>query len=756
MPSHDLLVLWTQLASLLLAARVLGAVANRIGQPAVAGELTAGLILGPSVLGHVWPAGFHWLFPGKGGSTPLAAITAISLAGLLVAIGAETDLPLIRRLGRAATSVASVSLLVPLAAGAALALLLPGDLVGRHAGTAPFVILVAGAVGVSSLPVIAKIVSDLGLVRRNFGQLAIATGTSHDAIGFVLVALATGLAGNSGSSGGRVAVALIGVAGVSAVILTAGQRVFDLALRQVRRNGPNVAGSLSVCVAGAMGAAAVMQAFGVEGALGAFVAGVALGRSRFQLGRAVSVLDTMTTTIFAPLYFSAAGLRVDLGVLGRGSVAVSFAAILGVAVVAKFAGAALGGRLARLHRREILALGVGLNGRGALQVVLATAGLGIGVLTTASYTLIILMSVVSSLAVPPLLRLILGGWAGTEEEQERLGREEQLERNVVVRGQRLLLASRGSRSSIVAAEVVGATWPKETEVTVLSIGAAATDEMSPAVQTILDVLADRTVEHRKLVSEQVADQILAEANLGYGAIALGAADEPEGGHLLSPVLDELLMRSPLPLIIVRRPRRTGGRLPGVFEKVLVPVTGTPSSRAGQEVACNLSQSLGTQVVLTHVVTRGDGDIRRAEEALAGVGAPGPAAATRGSAAGRAPAPGGSTVVPPAAPPRRQLAAAEGGAQVVLRGAWDMAIEMGVEPEVVVRHGRAAGDEILAAAAETGADVLALGATVRHVEGRPFLGHTVEQVLTSSDATVVVVALPDQSSRLGSAMAEATS
>lgn len=736
MSSHDLLVLWTQIASLLLSARLLGALANRIGQPAVAGELTAGLLLGPSVLGHAYPAGFNWLFPKGGASTPLTALTAISLVGLLVAIGAETDLPLIRRLGRAAVSVAAVSLAVPLAAGAVLALVLPRSLMAAHAGIAPFVIVVAGAVGVTSLPVIAKIVSDLGLLRRNVGQMAIAAGTAHDAVGFVLVALVTGLAGASGGSAGRVVVALIGVAGVSAVILTAGQRVFDHSLRRVRQDGPNVAGSLTVCVVGAVAAAAAMQAFGVEGALGAFVAGVALGRSRFQVGRAVSVLNTMTTTIFAPLYFSTAGLKVDLGVLGRASVALSFAAIVAVAVTAKFAGVLLGGVLARLHRREMVALGVGLNGRGALQVVLATAGLAAGVLTTASYTLIILLSVVTSLAVPPLLRLTLSGWAGTDEEQERLGREEQLERNVVVRGQRLLLASRGSRSSVVAAEILAAVWPGETAVTVLSIGDTRAEEVSPAVQAILDVLGERPVEHRRLRSDQVAAEILAEANLGYGAIALGAADEPEGGHLLSPVLDELLMRSPLPLIIVRRPRLSGAAMPGAFQKVLVPVTGTPPSRAGLEVACNLSLAVGTRVVLAHVVTRSDSD-SRTESVLA--------------AAGNA---GGARPAPPPAPPRRELVAADGGAQVVLRSAWDTAIDMGVEPEVVLRHGHSAGEQILGAAGEVGADVVALGATVRQVEDHPFLGHTVEQVLARFDGTVVVVALPEHASRLGSAIAEA--
>ena len=726
MPNHDLLVLWTQLAALLLAARLLGAVANRLGQPAVVGELAAGLLLGPSVFGNVWPTGFAWVFPRPGGSSSLQALVSISLAALLVAIGAETDLPLIRRLGRAAGWVTGVSLIVPLGAGVGVALVLPHSMLGHRGGTAPFVILVAGAVAVSSLPVVAKIVSDLGLVRRNVGQLALAAGTTHDAVGFVLVALATGLAGTragSGGSGGGVAVALIGVAGVSALLLTVGQRLFDLSLRIVRRDGPSVTGSLGVCVVGSLIAAAAMQAFGVEGALGAFVAGVALGRSRFQVGRAIGVLQAMTTTVFAPLYFSAAGLRVNLGVLGRSSVAVWFGVLVAVAVVSKFAGAVLGARLAGLPSRELAALGVVLNGRGALQVVIATAGLSLGVLGTSSYTVLILLSVTSSMAVPPLLRVAMRGWEGTPEERDRLAREELMERNVVVRGQRLLLASRGSDSSIVAAEVLAAAWPRESAVTVLTIGDSQAPEGRP-VQAILDVLADRSVDHRNLSSGEVTEQILAEANLGYGAIALGASEQTDGAHLLSPVLDELLMRSPLPLVIVRRARNLGRRLPGAFEKVVVPVTGSPSSRAGQEVACSLASSLGTRVVLLHVVTRGDGP-----DAGAGMG-------------------------PAHMPLRRVLATAEGAAQVVLRGAWDMALETGVEPEVLVRHGRAAGDQILATAGEVGADVIALGTTVRHVDGRPFLGHTVEQVLTHSDATVVVVALPEQSTRLGSVMADA--
>lgn len=725
LPSHALLVFWVQLTALLLAARLLGALARRLGQPAVVGELVAGLVLGPSVFGHLWPGGFDWFLPSDGGSAPLLAVTELSLVVLLIVIGAETDLRLIRRLGRAAASVSALSLAVPLAAGAGLALLLPASLIGPGGGRDVFVILMAGTVGVSSLPVIAKIVGDLGLVRRDLGQLAVAAGTSNDAVGFLLVALATGLARGAGSVT-EVIVAIAGMVGISLVILSAGQRVFDAALRRVRRGGPSVTGSLGVSVVGALGAAAAMQAVGVEGALGAFVAGVALGRSRFQQGRGLAVLENMSITVFTPLYFASAGLRVDLSALGSSKVALSFVAVLAVAVVFKFVGAASGGWVARLPRRDAVALGVSLNGRGALQVIIGTAGLSVGALTTSSYTVVILMSLVTSIATGPILRRVVSGWEGTPAERERLGREEQLARNVVVRGQRLLLPSRGSPNSVVAAEVLAAAWPEESEATVLSVGADRRGDLDPVDR----VLRPRVIERRHVSSGHVQQEIEAEAHLGYGVIGLGAAEEPTAGHLLSLVVDDLLTTSPIPLVVVRRARGLPGPLPPAFTRALVGVTGTPASRAGQEVACNLARNLGTEVALAHVVTRSDpGNLPGAERAAIG---------PRGTAGAEG---------------RRNVRSADGAAQVVLRGAWSLAAELGVDASIAVRHGRSAGDDIVTAARDLRADLVVLGTTVRQVDGHPFLGHTVEHVLTEADATVVVVVLPEASSRLSALAAE---
>ena len=699
---HDLGVLFTQLAALLLLARSLGVLARRLGQPAVIGELVAGLLLGPSVFGKLWPAGFHWFLPQRSGETAsLLSVSELSLVVLLVVIGAETDLRLIGRLGRAAAWVSTSSLLVPVVAGGALAWFLPTVLLGPHRARTGFDLLMAGAVGVSSLPVIAKIVTDLGMARRNFGQLIFAAGTVNDVGGFLIVAAATATAASSGSASPW-HVARVGGALVLLVLLawTAGQWLVNRRLRTVLAGNPNLVGGVAVWLAGALIFSAAFQTSGVEGALGAFVFGLLLGRSRFRHEDTERVMAAMSSGLFAPLYFSTAGLRVDVASLGRGSVLASFVALVVVGAAAKFVGAAGGAALARLPRREWVVLGVGLNGRGALQVILATAGLRTGLLSNAAFSVIILMSIITSLATPPLLRSAARGWTGTREEQDRLGHESEMEHNVVVRGQRVLIPSRGSPNSIVAAEVIAAAWPEDSEVTLLTIGADG-GQLTGGVHAAEAVLAPRPVERRQISSEEVLEEILAESRLGYGVLALGAAEAPVPGGVLSPVVDDLLARAEVPTVVVRRGRGPEeGPLPAAFARALVGVAGTGSSRAAQEVAFRMSRQLGTQVSAVHVVTRSPGDQGRHARSGAGAGRD---VLTTAAAHGR---------------------------------------ELGVDVRTITRHSRLAGEAIVEAAEEEGAELVVLGATVRTMEGRPFLGHTVEYVLENAACTVVVVVLPD--------------
>ena len=209
---------------------------------------------------------------------------------------------------------------------------------------------------------------------------------------------------------------------------------------------------------------------------------------------------------------------------------------------------------------------------------------------------------------------------------------------------------------------------------------------------------------------------MAEARLGYGAICVGVAGRHEG-QLYSPMVDELLLHSPLPVVIVRRAEGLETPLPGAFTRAVVPVTGTRSSRAAQEVAFGVSGQLGTEVVLTHVVQRQRPQFRML-----------PARLARGKLATR-------VLGEDRSESAHQVVDALMGAASA-RGA-----EMGVQARTLVQEGSSPASTLVSVAEEHQADLVVLGASLRNVDGRPFLGHTVETVLERCAANVAVVAMP---------------
>lgn len=726
---HQLLVFWVQLLVLVAVARLLGGLMRKIDQPAVVGELAAGLILGPSVFGKVWPGGFEWFLPhDRMQDSALLALSWVGVALLLVLTGLDTDLGLIRRFGRAAAFVATGSLVLPFLCGLGVGWILPARFMAADHSRVVFALFIATALSISSLPVIAKILSELNLMRRNFGQINLAAGMANDTVGWLLLGVISGLAASGTVSAGRIGLTLGGMALFLVVAFTIGQRAIDVALRtmRARREGEEtVTAALTVTVLAMVAFGAAAQALKLEAVLGAFVAGIVLGRSRFRHDEVRRRLDALTSNFLAPIFFATAGLRIDLGVLKHTEVLWWGLVILGVASIGKFAGAFAGATAARLSRREGIALGAGLNARGAVEVIIATVGFSLGVLNDAAYTAIVLMAMVTSIVAPPTLRLAVRNWRGSDEERERLEREEALERNLVVKGGRILLPSRGLPNSITTAQVLHFAWPVETPITVLRV---VSDGAESDVTAVLNVLDDRIHDVQDLGGDHPAEQILAQAKLGYGVIALGVSDEPSSGKVLSAVADDLLVSSTLPLVIVRRARNLTTPLPPAFTRALVPASGTASARAAQEIAFNLSANLGTEVLLAHVIDREHPDD---EAGAVAAGAGGMRTRAGYQRVGRR---GGAGVLSRS---DTRVTAAER----VLGQAQGLARDMKVEARTVVRGGASAADELIAVAEEEECDLIVLGASPRRLEGRPFLGHLVEEVLARAEPTVVVVALP---------------
>ncbi len=300
---HEVLIFLAQLAILISSAHLLGGVARRLGQPSVVGELVAGIVLGPSLLGEISPTFSEWLFPAE--AVQGAMIVAVGWLGvmlLLVGAGAETDLHVLRSLGRAAALVSTASLVVPLAIGIAFGFVLPATLRGPGIERWLFALFLGTAMAISALPVIAKVLAELGLLRRNVGQLTLATATINDVVGWLLLGVVAGMAGEEGADARSILVTLCGVIVLVALSMTVGQRIVDTSLRAARTShDPSVSGA-AVVVLLALGLGMTTQALGVESVLGAFVAGVVIGRSHFRDETALRLVEVATRTVFAPVF----------------------------------------------------------------------------------------------------------------------------------------------------------------------------------------------------------------------------------------------------------------------------------------------------------------------------------------------------------------------------------------------------------------------------------------------------------------------
>ena len=405
---HGQLVLWMQLLVIVGLAYTLGIVFRRLGQPQIIGQLIAGVLIGPSVLGHLWPAAERLLVPRDlAAAAPVNAIGWLGVFFLLILTGFDTDLARIRRMGRTAAAVAVGALVIPFAAGIALGWVMPTALRGQNGGEASFVLFIAVAMSISALPVIARILTELEMIRHDLGQLTIAIAMVIDLVGWLALGIVTALARTNDLTLGA---ALVPVAAVTVYVVasfTIGRRLLDALLRRVITPTSSTTDAVAVVALVALVFTVLAMVAGSDPVLGAYVAGVLLGRSSTLRESVHPQLESMTIVVLGPVFFALAGLRLDLTSLASSSGLLWAAVVLVVAVVAKVAGVFGGAAAIRLPRRQTLALAAGLNCRGAVEVVVATVGLTTGVLSTTAYSAIVVMAIVTTVMAPPLLRAIV-------------------------------------------------------------------------------------------------------------------------------------------------------------------------------------------------------------------------------------------------------------------------------------------------------------------------------------------------------------
>src|ERR1700684_2989679 len=379
-----------ELGLLLVVGRLMGEAAQRLGQPAVMGQLIGGLLLGPSVLGLIWPAAQHAIFPSAAEQKSMInAVSQLGVLMLLLLTGMETDLPLVRRVGRAAITVATAGVALPFICGFALGEMLPGALLPRPDARLVTAIFLGTALSISSVKIVAMVVREMNFMRRDLGQIIVAAAILEDTIGWVIIAVAFGLASAGPLDLWTVVRAIIGTGLFMVLSFTLGRRVVFSLIRWANDNFQSEFPVITTILIIMAAMALTTQLIGVNTVLGAFVAGILIGESPILTRHIDEQLRGLIVALFMPVFFALSGLHADITVLRDPGLALLAVGLIFIASVGKFAGAFIGGKLGGLSGAESLALGCGMNARGSTEVIVASIGLSVGVLTQNLFPLIV-------------------------------------------------------------------------------------------------------------------------------------------------------------------------------------------------------------------------------------------------------------------------------------------------------------------------------------------------------------------------------
>ncbi|MEN3584887.1 cation:proton antiporter [Streptomyces sp. ZYX-F-203] len=420
------------LALLLGAAHLMGRLFARFRQPPVVGEILGGLVLGPTVLGQLLPGVENWLFPTEG---PVAfgpaLVYQLGMLLLMFTAGVEMRTVYSREDGRSVAVIAAVGMAVPFAIGLlAVEIVDTDDLVGPADDATALSLVLACAVAVTSIPVISRIMLDVGIIRTWFAKVVLSVAVVEDVVLNVILSVALGMVAGAGSEGFGLAHTLgVESTNASAAYHSVASVVFFVVMALVApamrrlarpaRGGPDGAGAdgplgaVAVRMAALLAVAASCAYLGVAPMFGAFVVGLLSGRTgRTSHAEPLGQLKGFAAGFFIPVYFATVGLKLDLVHSFDPWFTVGF--IL-VACLAKAAGAYAGARLASRSKAESLDLGVALNARGGPGIVLATVSFDAGIVNASVFTTLILTAIVTSqIAGWWLERAVVRGAFGAE------------------------------------------------------------------------------------------------------------------------------------------------------------------------------------------------------------------------------------------------------------------------------------------------------------------------------------------------------
>jgi len=608
---HQLFLFIIQFALLLTSARLLGELMKRYGQPSVFGELLAGIVLGPSLLGWLFPAVSSVLFPADVQQYHLLELISwLGMIFLLLFTGLEIDITILKKLGRPAALASLFGIIIPFASGYGLGTGIPDRFVANPDQRLVFHLFMGTAMAISAVPVIAKILLDLNVLKRNLGTIIMGAAIVDDIAGWTILSMLISM-----TMKGVLDIHDVTLSVLSTITFVGGAFLVGIYLvrrlmRWVDERVQSEEAHLTAVMVITLTCAAITEKIGIHAVFGAFIAGVILAQSPRVRANALEKLAGVVHGVFTPVFFAFVGLRVDLtrlsdlGLVG---------AIIGVACAGKLIGCTLGGLLGRLGWWEAVSIGIGMNARGGMELIIALVGLTSGILSSEVYSSLVLMAMVTSLMAPPLLKWSFSHIPPSSEEQERLNLTAQ--RSIFdKRTLRVLLPTSGGPNAVTALRMAAPlVTHDDATITALFIHPDSASVRSSRLWNRWWRLSDTpddpflplqqiahdfgvTIEKRAVAMNgaPLSEVILKEAQRGYDLIFLGASgyQHPLGGTFLEAVLTD----PPAHVAIIKardeKPR---------YERILVPTTGDAYSQLAVEFAAMYAEDAGAHVTLFHVL-----------------------------------------------------------------------------------------------------------------------------------------------------------
>jgi Kef-type K+ transport system membrane component KefB/nucleotide-binding universal stress UspA family protein len=595
--AHLLPILLAQIAVILAVARLMGMAAAKLRQPQVIGEIIAGILLGPTLLGYVWPHGYAMLFP-KENMQILNMVAQLGVIVFLFLVGLEFDPKVIERRGKAAVAISISGVVVPFALGyfATFFLLHLFDEAHR-ANPLPTALFMGAAMSVTAFPVLARIVAERNLAKTDEGGMAIAAAAVDDVLAWTMLAVVVAFVPGAGDGAGPLI--RIGLAIVYVFIMLLVVRPF---LRRIElffdRSGRLSANVVAVLLFVLLCSALSTELIGVHALFGAFVAGFIMPKGSKFVHAVTEKLESFAIVFLLPAFFAYAGLKANLlGILQWEMIGYTLL-IIAIACIGKLGGGILASRAVGMTWHQGLTVGVLMNTRGLMELIILTVGLQLGVLNTQVYGMMVVMALVTTGMAGPLLQILL-----PRRPVERVAPDKVFTVLIPVARpdsggpllQMAALLTRGEPQSHTIA--LHLTSPRETEL----YRTFAADVLTPAnLDELRPLLAEAesreiTVEPMSFYSRDIPADIARVVRQQNVDLVL------MGYH--APVFTRALLGGVVHRVLTGTDCDVGIFIDRDFtapQRVLVPFMGSAHDRLALELAGKIGKTLGSQITVIHV------------------------------------------------------------------------------------------------------------------------------------------------------------